>query len=491
VLSTNGLEVTTQGGVEDQAAEPNPIATLVQGMMHHGIPGAVTTKDASGSPIVMANHNRIESDGPEDDSEKEAGHEEEGLKKGAAVNLKRNQEERAKIKSEERGKQDDIGTKKVVFEAKVKRDDQQVRVMSEESVKKGKLSMREQIGIAQKQVDHANKEVQSIGDKVAQDQEVEIERVKYAERTAQRKIDFVRKKASEEVYKLNQKTEMKVKTTRRQNKLKMDMYNAQMKVKTRAQEEKGKLKAEQEETIKRNRKADEEDRKDKQEGESKSAERREKTRLRREKLKEQAQKRRHERKRKFQQRQQKRREEAARKKIKERVGKFRRIGGTSWKPRNGAKITSSADIPNTGMYTYTFWIMPTGKIGNWGSIMHKGANNGQRNPAIWFYPGQTRLHCRSGVSGSWNMGADPPDQLRIGSWTFVALTHKAGYLAVYLNGRLRAAVRTGGPLMNNGPMWGGDPWHGQPRCKVADMRMYGRILQSTELKMIQREAKHP
>ena len=68
-------------------------------------------------------------------------------------------------------------------------------------------------------------------------------------------------------------------------------------------------------------------------------------------------------------------------------------------------------------------INPSGIIGDWASIIRVGPGvvdfvaYGDRAPAIFFYPGTTRLHVTNSVNGLINYSNDPPTHLPINKWT--------------------------------------------------------------------------
>lgn len=142
------------------------------------------------------------------------------------------------------------------------------------------------------------------------------------------------------------------------------------------------------------------------------------------------------------------------------------------------KIIRGGDLPFTGAYTYMFWVRPRQIVGNWGNILHKGQENVNRNPAVWFYPGSLRLHIRSGTAAqpNWenggNAGCDPEAVLPLNQWTHVCFVHDSWGLKVYYNGNNVCAQQIGGPRANSGPLYLSDPWHDVAQAELADLRYY-------------------
>jgi len=105
-----------------------------------------------------------------------------------------------------------------------------------------------------------------------------------------------------------------------------------------------------------------------------------------------------------------------------------------------SRIAGYVDIPN-GDYTLSFDVTANSKsMGKWGNIIH--VNNGQgdccgvgnRAPAIWFWPDDTRLHVRIGstVEGNWGIDTDP---LPIGQKVNFNLTTSGSQVNLTVNGK--------------------------------------------------------
>lgn len=167
-----------------------------------------------------------------------------------------------------------------------------------------------------------------------------------------------------------------------------------------------------------------------------------------------------------------------------------------YSPRNGQVIAQSNRLMTNdwkGVYTYSFWARPFGTRGDWGNLLHKGAVNHHRNPAVWTYPGSLRLHMRSGAQqdpqdwgGYTNWGCDPERQLNNNQWNFVAFTHESGVMKVFFGneaGQLDdvCTINYPGPVANSGPLYSADPWHSEPTLIMADVRVYNRILSRDEI----------
>lgn len=146
-----------------------------------------------------------------------------------------------------------------------------------------------------------------------------------------------------------------------------------------------------------------------------------------------------------------------------------------FKPVQGSVLRDAAAIGFTGEFTYMFWLRPLERQGPWANIFHKGVTDGTRNPAVWFYPGQTRLHVRSGTSRDSNAGCDPETHPGTGEWTHVAITHNSWGIRVYFGGNQVCESPIGAPLRNDGPLYTSNPWYVSARCDLSDFRFTANI----------------
>lgn len=77
-----------------------------------------------------------------------------------------------------------------------------------------------------------------------------------------------------------------------------------------------------------------------------------------------------------------------------------------FRPAANQKIMSNIKIPQN--YVLSFNVTPNGTNPNWSNLIHftNGTNDMNRLPAIWFWPGDLRLHVRIGDTSDWNWGID-------------------------------------------------------------------------------------
>lgn len=167
----------------------------------------------------------------------------------------------------------------------------------------------------------------------------------------------------------------------------------------------------------------------------------------------------------------------------------------AWRLKQNDVLANVDQVPFTGVYSYMFWVKPLSIKGNWANLFHKGQDNVNRNPAIWFYPGSTQLHVRTGVNPwpDWgnggNHGCDPSFNLPLNVWTHITLVHNGQGIKVYINAFIGCQSDCNGPVANIGPLVSVDPWHDLPDAFMADFRYFGRSLTWNEIQLAYQQRK--
>ncbi|WP_055565380.1 LamG-like jellyroll fold domain-containing protein [Streptomyces atriruber] len=130
------------------------------------------------------------------------------------------------------------------------------------------------------------------------------------------------------------------------------------------------------------------------------------------------------------------------------------------------RFLTVADGPAIGTdgtdFTVAFHLrLEQGFTGQWRSLLHKGAVNQERTFALWFNPGDNRLHARISTTADWNEGLDTTAQVPVGRWVHVAYVKSGNQLRLYLDGALdRSVTLQGRSVANQGPLYiGKDPWY--------------------------------
>ena len=146
-------------------------------------------------------------------------------------------------------------------------------------------------------------------------------------------------------------------------------------------------------------------------------------------------------------------------------------------------LTVSALVPSnaigfiagtTGNYRLSFNIVPAGTVANWGNILHFTTTGrdccdfGSRSPAIWFWPGTTRLHYRIGDSTDGNWGIDT-DALPLNTRTKVTLECKGIYVKLTVGATVYTAKQPTSRFAGNFIVYASNPWYPAANAEIYDL----------------------
>ncbi|KAL5506834.1 hypothetical protein EMCRGX_G008580 [Ephydatia muelleri] len=123
-----------------------------------------------------------------------------------------------------------------------------------------------------------------------------------------------------------------------------------------------------------------------------------------------------------------------------------------------AVISGKAD------YRLTFDIIPTGYTYSWGSILHFTTINdladfGSRSPALWFWPGTTRLFATIGDTTNFNWGLDTTDALPLNVRTAVTIECKGKDVKLIVGTRVYPGIQPTVRYAGNLIVYASDPWY--------------------------------
>eukprot|EP00731_Ephydatia_muelleri_P003880 Em0002g56a len=123
-----------------------------------------------------------------------------------------------------------------------------------------------------------------------------------------------------------------------------------------------------------------------------------------------------------------------------------------------AVISGKAD------YRLTFDIIPTGYTYSWGSILHFTTINdladfGSRSPALWFWPGTTRLFATIGDTTNFNWGLDTTDALPLNVRTAVTIECKGKDVKLIVGTRVYPGIQPNVRYAGNLIVYASDPWY--------------------------------
>jgi Concanavalin A-like lectin/glucanases superfamily len=149
-----------------------------------------------------------------------------------------------------------------------------------------------------------------------------------------------------------------------------------------------------------------------------------------------------------------------------------------------SKFSSQSDA-----YSLMFWIYPFGTASSWTNILHRGNENTERSPAIFFHPGTLQLRVRSGDRTDLNAGGDAPKPLALNTWSHVTVQHQSGSLRLLVDGQVSGEWKLKEPLQLDAPLYAGSPWYPAAQAYLADVKYAaGYVTQENILQTIAKKA---
>lgn len=127
-----------------------------------------------------------------------------------------------------------------------------------------------------------------------------------------------------------------------------------------------------------------------------------------------------------------------------------------------------------GDYILSMTIRPTQKIGDWGSIIRFSiasgncCNFGQRAPAIWFWPNDTRLHVRIGDATDGNWGLDT-SAIPLNQNSTFRLECKGSNVTLRVNNEVITAIQPSRRATGTATIYMGDVYYSSAICKVTNL----------------------
>jgi hypothetical protein len=121
-------------------------------------------------------------------------------------------------------------------------------------------------------------------------------------------------------------------------------------------------------------------------------------------------------------------------------------------------------------YSLSFTIKPRGIVGTWANIVHFTIDGnmgkfGERSPAIWFFPGNTRLHIRIGDARDTNWGIDT-NNLPMNQESRFRLVCFGNTVTCTINDTVINATQPSRRFSGQGKVYLGDPWHPAANCEI-------------------------
>lgn len=127
-------------------------------------------------------------------------------------------------------------------------------------------------------------------------------------------------------------------------------------------------------------------------------------------------------------------------------------------PKSQGKVIGQVSL--TQDYSLSFHITPRSTSGGWANIIHFTVNNkdSSRCPAIWFFPGDFRLHVRVGDTNDWNWGIDT-EAIPINQKSSFRLECKGNQVTVSINDKVYTATQPTKRASGDAIVYCTDPWY--------------------------------
>ena len=139
--------------------------------------------------------------------------------------------------------------------------------------------------------------------------------------------------------------------------------------------------------------------------------------------------------------------------------------------RNTVLVNSLA---MTKDYKLQFVITPRAIEGNWANIIHFTSTDsdwgqtGCRTPAIWFWPGNLKLHVRIGGYGDFNYGIDI-DGCQLNKESSFSLECRGSSVTIILDGKTTNATQPTGRFTGNVKVYGSNPWYVSANASIKNV----------------------
>ncbi len=138
------------------------------------------------------------------------------------------------------------------------------------------------------------------------------------------------------------------------------------------------------------------------------------------------------------------------------------------------------DFPAAPHYSFQFWIMPTAPLPEHAAILHHGAADNERSPAIWTCK-NGGLHVRQDTVRGPNGGIDCSDPLPLNVCTLVTVVNRNGEIRLYFNDRLVQKVINPASKPVAGPVYLSSPWYEPAPASVVPVCAITRSLTKGEI----------
>ncbi len=98
---------------------------------------------------------------------------------------------------------------------------------------------------------------------------------------------------------------------------------------------------------------------------------------------------------------------------------------------------------DNGDFTVSWTMKIITNNGDWRNVFHKGASDGERQPACWRYPGQNGLHARIDTTSGGNQGIDKSTNVEYDRWYHYSYVKINGEVSIWIDGVKDSAAGIG------------------------------------------------
>jgi hypothetical protein len=144
---------------------------------------------------------------------------------------------------------------------------------------------------------------------------------------------------------------------------------------------------------------------------------------------------------------------------------------TNFVPRSGSIVKDGFRMPEN--YVCSFTLKPRGNRGNWSNILRFGQNTGdccstgQRALAIWFFPGNTRLHIRISDARDGNWGIDT-DAVPMNQESKIRIECNGNQVTITMNARTYTGTQPSKRFTGNVTLFMSDRYYEAANTEVSN-----------------------
>ena len=156
------------------------------------------------------------------------------------------------------------------------------------------------------------------------------------------------------------------------------------------------------------------------------------------------------------------------------------------------KMSDTGITLPTRQYSISFLYNLNATKASWTNIFHitKSGNNccsdGDRNPAIWVFPNETRFHIRMSTNDSGNDGIDI-DAAPVNNKILVTFLFDNNIFTLYINNtkKITKTFNNISPISPDALLYIGDPWHDHNKTvNIRDFTIYNGVLTADQISNI-------